>query len=225
MTNQDRVLKSRVLTLLTKVHIVKAMVFPLVMYGWESWTMKKGWALKNRCFWTVVLEKTFESPLNHKEIKLANPKWNSPWTFIGRIDDEVEAPILCPPDANNRLIKKTLMLGKTEGKRRRGYQRIRWLNSIPDSMDINLRKFQEIVEDSEAWRAAVYEVAESNTTQQLNNKKMPQSTMRKHDSFSLTNQSKWFLFITWTFTSHSWKTHFDVEKKQLPFPDNPEKAS
>ena len=185
----------------------------------------EGWALKNRCFWTVVLEKTFESPLNHKEIKLANPKWNSPWTFIGRIDDEVEAPILCPPDANNRLIKKTLMLGKTEGKRRRGYQRIRWLNSIPDSMDINLRKFQEIVEDSEAWRAAVYEVAESNTTQQLNNKKMPQSTMRKHDSFSLTNQSKWFLFITWTFTSHSWKTHFDVEKKQLPFPDNPEKAS
>ena len=85
---------------------------------------------------------------------------------------------------------KILMLGKIGGKRGRGYQRIRWLNSIPDSMDINLRKFQEIVEDSEAWRAAVYEVAESNTTQQLNNKKMPQSTMRKHDSFSLTNQSK-----------------------------------
>ena len=86
MTNLDSILKSRDITLLTKVRLVKAMVFPVVMYGCESWTIKKSWALKNWCFWTVVLEKTLESPLDSKEVKPVNPKGNQPWIFTGRTD-------------------------------------------------------------------------------------------------------------------------------------------
>ena len=104
MTNLDSVLKSRDITLPTKVCIVKAMVFPVVMYGCESWTVKKAERRRIWCFWTVVLEKTLESSLDSKEIKPVNPKGNQPWIFIGRTD--AEAPILWPPDANSQLIGK-----------------------------------------------------------------------------------------------------------------------
>ena len=90
MTNLESILKSRDTTLLTKVCIVEAMVFPVVIYGCESWTIKKAGALKNWCFWTVVLEKTLESPLDWKEIKPVNPKGNQPWIFIGSTDAEAE---------------------------------------------------------------------------------------------------------------------------------------
>ena len=99
----DSILKSRDITLPTKLSIVKAMVFPVVIYGCESWT-KKGWALKNWCLWTVMLEKTLESPLDSKEVKPVNPKGNQPWVFIGRID--VDVPILWPPDVKSRIIGK-----------------------------------------------------------------------------------------------------------------------
>ena len=91
---------------------------------------KEGWVPKNWCFWTVVLEKTLESPLDLKEIQPVNSKGNQSWIFIGRTDAEAEALILWPPDAS----KKTLMLGKIEGGRRRGPQRMRWLDGITDSM-------------------------------------------------------------------------------------------
>ena len=94
MTNPDSILKSRDIALSTKVHLIKAMVFPVVMYGCESWPYKESWALKNWCFWTLVLEKTLESPLDSKEIKPVNPKGNQPWIFIGKSDAEV----LSPPD-------------------------------------------------------------------------------------------------------------------------------
>ena len=97
---------------------------------WELY--HKGWALKNWCFQTVVMEKTLESPLDCKEIKLANPKRNQPWILIGRTDAEAEALILWPPDVKSQLIGKDLMLGKIECKRRRGRQRMRWLDSITD---------------------------------------------------------------------------------------------
>ena len=125
MTNLDIILKSRDITLSTKVHLVKTMVFPVVMYGCESWSYKESWVLKNWCFWTVVLEKTLESPLNCKEIQLVLPKGDHFWMFPGRTDVEAETPILWPSDVKNWLIEKSLMLGKIEGRRRRGQQRMR----------------------------------------------------------------------------------------------------
>ena len=90
--------------------VAQAMIFPVVMS--ESWTHKEGQALKNWCFWTVVLEKTLESPLDCKEIKPVNPKGNQPWVFIGKTDSEGEVPILWPPDAKSRLIGKDPDAGK-----------------------------------------------------------------------------------------------------------------
>ena len=103
MTNLDNILKSRDIILLTKVHIVKVLIFLVVMYTCENWTVKEGWAPKTWCFQTVVLDKTLESPLDCKEIKIVNPKKNQPWIFIGRTDAEAEAPVLWPPDAKSRL--------------------------------------------------------------------------------------------------------------------------
>ena len=115
-------------------------------YGFSSshvwmWELdyKESWVPKNWCFWTVVLEKTLESPLDCKEIQPVHPKGNQSWIFIGRTDVEAETPILWPPDVKSWLIGKTLMLGKIKGRKRRWWQRMRWLDGITDSMDMSLR--------------------------------------------------------------------------------------
>ena len=105
MTNPDSILKSKDISLPTKVYLAKAMVFPVVMYGCEGWTMKKA-ELKNRRFHTVVLEKTLEGPLDCKEIQLVHPKGNQSSIFNRRTDAEAETPILWLPDGKNRLIEK-----------------------------------------------------------------------------------------------------------------------
>ena len=111
MTNPDSILKSRYITLLTKVYIVKAMVFPVVIYGCEL-NHKESRVPKNWCFWTVVLKKTLESPLDWKEIQPVNPKGNQSWIFIGRTDAEAEAPVLWPLDVKSQLIGKDANAGK-----------------------------------------------------------------------------------------------------------------
>ena len=107
------------ITLLTKVRIFKAMIFPVVMYRCESWTIKKGWAPKNWCLRTVVLEKTLESLLDCKETKPVNPKGNQPWIFTGRIDAKAEAPMHWLPDTKSRLIGKDPGAGKDWGQEKK----------------------------------------------------------------------------------------------------------
>ena len=113
------------------------------------------------CFWIVMLEKTLESPLDCKEIKSVNPKGSQPLIFIGRTVTEPEAPMLWMHDVKSWLIGKDLVLGKFEGGRRRGRQRIRWLESITYSMFIKLSKLQDIVGDRGAWQATVHSVTKA----------------------------------------------------------------
>ena len=130
MTNLDSILKSRDITLPTKVHLIKAMAFPVVLYGCESWTIKKA---ERSNFWTVVLEKTLESPLDCKEIQQVHPKGNLSWMFNGRTDVEAETPILWLPDVKSWLIWKDPDAGRDRRQEEKGTtedEKVRWHHQL-----------------------------------------------------------------------------------------------
>ena len=134
------------------------MVFP-VMCGCESWTIKKAECRRTDSFQLWCWGRLLRVPWTDCKIKPVNSKRNQPWIFIGRTDDEAEAPIVWPLDVKSW--KSPPCWEKTEGKRRRGWQRMSWLDSITDSMDINLSKLQEMVKDGKAGHATVHGVAKT----------------------------------------------------------------
>ena len=177
MTNLDNILKSRDITLPTNVCIIKAMVFPVVIYDCECRSIKKGWAPKNWCLPAVVLKKTLDSPLDSKEIHPVNPKGDQSWEFIGRADTEAEAPILWPPDAKSQIIGKDPDAGKDWGQEEKGTtedEMVGWHHRL------NGHEFEQTPGDSEGQGSleccSPWGQKGMDTTEQLNNNALLKQT-------------------------------------------------
>ena len=198
MTNLDSAFKNRDITLPTKVHILKAMIFPVVMYRYESWTIKKAECWRIDAFKLLCWRKLLRVPWTAKRsnqpiLKEINPEYSLEGLML-KLKHQYFGHLMWRADS----LEKTLMLGKTEG-RRRGWQKIRWLYDITNSVNMSLSKLQEIVKDSETWHAAaVHGVAKSQA--------------RHSNGTTITNANTWLVYVyaLWLLAHFVWRKSINI---------------